>query len=837
MFKILVVTFFIFLAKGAFSADIGPSPLPNRVWDELSEELDDSGQRLNRAIFEALTEFDLFSMGIGEGSIGVGVKRKVFDNRNILDTFTVVDFFEIPLSYPLNFLDGVDLPIEGMNLFLGINASLEVMNIRQVYPRDLRKLPDLTDLRDDVVEYLEDNKGLGQLSFLPWRTENDLTRARYRDWDNLFLHPLRLPLSQSRIKSYPVGEIASYNLNGALELGLEAGWTKIKVLDYEGIEFGANTSIFLGGSYQISILKETRRFAQVKVAKTKSQGHKYGIGVGTEEIVLFKGLAVLGKNVAQIDEKLIPFSFGVTDEKANIFDTSYRFDLENAQALEAYEKAVFGSFKMASNLAAKGEGVWLVYDRKERQKTRQKRYNMEFSIFFEKNAEAKRQSSRATIKIDGKELYIFKGVSSSKRTYETLWNTYENKSLIISSISQGNDFLTSSMFLRVEGRIKDSDTDSLELRRYTSHIEEMLREPDLFPDFPLYRPLNTCSEQEEHRLMRKRDANVQKFCQKNIFVPINYEKTEFYYRLSFDKRDIFSFLNYSESKMWEVMEKSFGVGAKEWDTFAKRSLYAGIHSLETLANLPLSLLNLELESGSRLYGAIYFVKYWQEAKRAKNAEELTAIFAELFYSSRFGEQYLRAFLRTIERPNMAYILTARADEAFDPRDEQKGDFSPVERTLDEIDRITNFDEIGPHYDLDIEAAVQNLNITKLGPEKFEVTFDLKKVPKFFYFRIDQTQAFLQYTVLERFILINQGRFHAGSNSIIVNSEHRHEDASVEGRLARAFFTGKFTTLKLAVTNNGKTWGSVSMKKAKLPLIEDKRLFPAAEQVYSASLNK
>src|SRR5690606_3030014 len=115
-----------------------PNPIPwpdnffSRISRDLSDDWVDQTSRLSVSLFNELADLELFSVGDGSVEVSPRIRRQVFDNRDLLETYTVVDTFRLPTTIGL--WDDSDIPFPGASLTAGLGAELffQGTNIRQV---------------------------------------------------------------------------------------------------------------------------------------------------------------------------------------------------------------------------------------------------------------------------------------------------------------------------------------------------------------------------------------------------------------------------------------------------------------------------------------------------------------------------------------------------------------------------------------------------------------------------------------------------------------------------------------------------------------------------------
>jgi len=78
-----------------------PSNLFSRISQDLSDDWVDQTTRLSISLFDELANFELFSVSTNSVEIAPKIRRQVFDNRDLFESYTVADTFKLPLKINL----------------------------------------------------------------------------------------------------------------------------------------------------------------------------------------------------------------------------------------------------------------------------------------------------------------------------------------------------------------------------------------------------------------------------------------------------------------------------------------------------------------------------------------------------------------------------------------------------------------------------------------------------------------------------------------------------------------------------------------------------------------
>ncbi len=854
----------------------GPTPIswPSELWDRFStdieDELDSQGAKLNASIFESLTDLELYKLGFGESSsLAFKVQRKVYNNHDILDTYTVIDFMKVPLTIPIPIPldDGFRIGGGNVGLSLGLNLSLNTTNIRQVLPKGLDKLPSLTELNQQATDVMalddalntdenESNENsdqdqgedttqpsdsdvtnidpaiadrpgaggfilenLGQV--LVWRSENPLTRARYKRIWNLLTHPFRLPLTMKAFDRLDNGEIVSYALDGSVQLGGSVGWSGIEFAGVEGLSVGLSVSTYLHGGFKVSIMKESETQAQLKVSRRDGDGWAASVGVGAPEHEVFSGVMVLGSNVGRITEQVIPFNLSVNRPQAKSFDVGYRYDLTKEEAKDAYFKACFGRLKMSDDLSQKeGSGVTKVFTREQRTQSENISYRMKLSLFLQRGHVTSNTTAQARITLGDDVHHIFRATNVNSRGYDTLWEDGEQRRYTFNTTVSQEDFDTTwdkGMALKIEGSMEDLYTTGAEAHEYMTELMVATGQTDLFPVLPKFDPDVKCSDvgltHWSARNPRRNDprGRVTDPCN-NHRRQASYGKTRFFYRLGFTRAQLEKFINLPEDRMWEILAVAFGVKPERFSSAGARASSALMNTYATLLNIPLNILDLHLDRGSMVWEAKKFHEQWMKLKQINEPKEMTEVFAEMFHTRWHSQNFMKVMKLSLIGEEIAYYVSADARLLF-------GTISKQGKTVDAVDTISGraaelieFDRLGSRTNVDTSANVNNLSVKKIEKGKVEVSFDLSQEPKLVYVRVDRTTTWRSYKVLAKYIIKNTGFLKKGKNKFIV----KKDGTDLLSKLfKKAIFNDQYNTLMMAINAKDASWGPVAAKRFRI----------------------
>ncbi len=804
----------------------------DKLYEEIGDEWDDAGEKLSASIFRSLTDRDLAEFDLLGGELAFKVKRKAYDNFDIEDSWTVADYFSIPLTVPL--YTSASFPVGPANIGVRLSATVgvEAINIRQVNTNHLDLIPKIEWLNKEVGESVKSLPKLGlksisedsedyvhiidededEGSFIDfmkfWQTQNPQTIARYSSYFNLLTHPLRLPLTAKAVKKMDLHEISTYSLDGAVSLGGHAGW------GIEDISVGANLTTYVLGKFKISVWKDSETTAQVKMTRRRTYGGRASLGSRASDFVAFKGFVVYGRTILDLKESVIPFDLSVRKETAKSFDLGYRFDLTSKEGLSAYKKAVFGNFVDAERLSDSRNGVEKLFERDERARDLSSNYKMRLAFFIENEHNSNKRFTTARIKMPDGEHRIIKALSTNAEGYDTLWNMSESRSYrFLTTVDKDiyNDTETEGLALRIEGKISDSHTSGKELNSYIEEVEEITGQRNLFPRSPIYDP---SISKEMQKIPGYDDRN--RYHQNRT---ASYKRSSFYYTVGFSRSQVEKFRDVDSDEKWAYLEKAFGVQEGAWSSKLKRAWFATKYSLATIVNIPLKLVDLYIKNGGKLIHAKRFYNNWEELAQTSNAEELIKVTADLFATENFSVEFMKVIKHVVADEEISYFISAKCPKTFGKIVRKGSDLAVVDRVSNAANTTINFDSVGskPIYRT-APVDITNFKVNVIDNKKVEVTFDLTEVPEYIYIRVDKTSSWERFRKLVKAVVANKGEnrelFVKGTNHWVISEDEQHP---VKKLLADNLFRKskfEYKTIHMSVSMDQNSWGSVSSQRIK-----------------------
>lgn len=523
---------------------------PTQIRNTLRDFTGNSTRQLQQQIFRAISDIDILDEGIdlwdgNEAKIKINVERKVYDNLNVLNSHTVVDVMRIPVSIPIYVASDVPTGTGAYWGFsFGTRVGIDFMNIRQVMPHKIQDLVPPKELEeqiqssewaterayneihnnDDNVEdrdpsVSDDDEDPKRWRFFrkirDWFLKDPLRNARYSKFWNLVWHPVKIPVTVKHFNRLTDGEIVSYGVNGAVELGAGAGFN-IDVTSQSHIaSVGLTVTTYLMGDFRVSVMKEAENVAWVKLTRVGTWGVGGSFGFSRSKTKIFDGFTVFGQRLGKLKLAITPFNFTLNRQAARAFEVGYRYDLTNPAAVEAYKKALYGRFAMSEDIAreptSQDPPVTKLFKRQTKSTTWDQRVSTELSLLYAFDTISSRTFSDVRITLPDGSYRVFKTHTLNSRqwdfaswrserlTYSFLYDMLVGGSLPDTDQKEG---------LVAEGRIEDSHTSGKEINAYITEVEHAVNKRGKFKRPPLREPLDEDQLEEVDEILAEAKDDI-----------------------------------------------------------------------------------------------------------------------------------------------------------------------------------------------------------------------------------------------------------------------------------------------------------------------------------------
>ncbi|NDG84966.1 MAG: hypothetical protein EBX52_08020, partial [Proteobacteria bacterium] len=713
--------------------------------------------RIVNALFDGNTSIP-YSHGIpGFGSAGVRVSRNIYNNYDVMNTWTVIDTFQLQVT-PQSIQAQSDLQLWDRtpeqiikfpvgSIGLGVNGTLELRDIRQMSPEKARTT-EAPDLREEPPES-------GDIQDLnPYLNSSPLDspmRVKLKDILNVVKLPFKIPFHARGVKKHMRrGEIISYTVSGTIGFGANVGWnlSPIPKLD---ISAGIGVEVHVNGSYQVAILKEDDRFVKVRVSRLKGVGTSGNLSTGMrspdlyEGFLLFKG-SKIETRVASFSPSITPFRFSIGASEDHGIDVGYRYDLDSEEGREAYHRAVLGSFAKSDEVSTEETGtprpaVEKLYRRTTDRLSTGLDFSGNINPVFRFSLDRNTQNITTEIELPDGTKKFFQSSKSRSNMFDFFGNGQKttHRTSILIDHDAFREKIEDSFLLMSENSIEDSYTTAPSLNTHFERVETDLGQKGIFPRFPAVGPLESNG--------RRR---------KKLF----YGRSSFYFGMTFKLSGLRRFLETT------------------WETIEERAGKLGLHL-------------------SR--------KHFEEARDAFGAGDAKAEYQALtrfFSNQRHSELYPLLLMEGMPNELFERFLVAQ-NPAFGNIQVRGHTPLAMENTLRVSSQSMGMGTETERVALDPEATIRGLGTTRDEKGRTVVHLNLTKVPEFVYFRMQPMSRRHKRDVVEIIAYNRNQRFKEGENLILLDPESTDPLAK---KLSSKLLSDETLFLTVGYSRKGSQWG-------------------------------
>ncbi|MBY0516714.1 MAG: hypothetical protein K2P81_07395 [Bacteriovoracaceae bacterium] len=466
---IFIVCLISFSAWGQ-EPEAWPGSTSRTLWDQVSK----LGDSLSQAIFDQFEDINLYSHNFGQSNVDVSIGRRLFDNQDLLNTYTVTDHIKIKLDQTLW---SPTLP-NGFGFQIGVGGELNITNARQVAASRAAELPRADELREEITGGIIIPRDPSH----SWYRRNPQLRPAFSQIWNMATQPLKIPLKREHLSRLKDGELISWSVSGYVSAG--PSWNLVPISQIP-TQIGVGAEVFLKGEYRITILKESEKFVRLKLTRVRAQGTSVGAGAEVNAEVL-EGMVVFGRTMPGIPIKVVPFKFKWTWQTTKQQDMAFRYDLEDPEAAGAFEKAVLGQFSQSSEDTS---GVTRILTRSsiERQMLRERGYGL--SLIIKGSHSRDVRSLTAWVRTQEGDYQVFKESVQLSNEWSSFWSAKEkiNHTFTV-ALAKKISKEAPRFILSAESNIEDKFTNAKELFGYVSQVEAVVGDPDAIPEIPFAVP-------------------------------------------------------------------------------------------------------------------------------------------------------------------------------------------------------------------------------------------------------------------------------------------------------------------------------------------------------------
>jgi hypothetical protein len=703
-------------------SDYQPNAWPEQFYQSAMSRGEKLEYRIINALFDGNTSFTVFDHAfpkIGSGSIRIG--RNIYNNYDVMNTWTVIDTFDLGLSSqllgassPFQFWDPPaeqTIPFPVGSISFGVNGSLQIRDIRQLSPERARTLeaPDFhgAPSGEDDIQDLN-----------PYLNSSPLDspmRVKLKKILNLVKLPFKIPFNRKDVKRMMKSEIISYTVSGTVGFGASVGWNYSPVPIVQA-SAGLNFEVHINGSYQIAILKEDDRFVRVRISRLKGVGGSSGFGTGVHFPDIFKGFVLFkGKKiettVGRYSPSITPFNLSASESQDLEIDVGYRYDLESPEGRDAFHRAVLGSFVKSAEQASddvdeSAPAVMKLYRRTTHRRSKNGDFSGNMNPLFRFDLNRGAQNITTEIELPDGSKHYFQSSRSRSNFFDFLGNGQKvtHRTSILIDDQAFREKSEDSFLLMSENSIEDSYTFASSLNRHIDRVETDLGESGIFPRFP-----DRIPGLLGHKRSRK----------------FFYGRSSFYFGITLKLSGLKKFLE------------------TPWDEIQRRADVLGLHLKQ---------------------------EYFESAKVAfllGDAHQEYQALSKFFTNQRNSELYPKLIMEGLPEGCFERFLVAQ-NPAFGNIQIRGHTPLAMENTLRTTSQSMGMGTETDRTALDPDATIKSFSASRDDLGRTVIHFNLAKTPEFLYFRIQPMTRRYRHDSVE-VIAFNRGnRFKEGENTLVLD---------------------------------------------------------------------
>ena len=736
------------------------------------------------AIFESLSSLTVYFPMSPTLRLGVGVERKVYETRDVSNTWVIEDHFKInfPTKYEAENLMEYALGTVGVNAGLMITPGVEWIHFRKTKPSHFGNIPTINSQKESlensdwyknlVAKRSKKNVRLAAEETDEKTDEDDKEEKEPKDqhernfWDpsvkprfakilNPLTIPFRLPFHADKLAKMDDEEVFVYRGSGTVEVKLVVAVPIINMIPGVDLDAGANVRGYFGGDYRVAIMKETPRYAKVRVAWSSSTGKGVDTGIGAQgstKIASWLGIDLKYK------PRIRPIQVKDDHFIAAITDWSFRYDLENPKARAAFDNAVLGLLgdsqdilDSEANLPEAEKTVTLISHRHVKQDTGTSGVNSMFEFLYD--AWKKRSLVFSDIDADLKDgaHKILKWESHHQKEVRSLGGAFTDTSrytytllLDYRTLSEGKP---NAYGMIAEGFLIDYYTFGSELNEKMELIRQLTGNQEIAEKLP------EKLENASHKLKRTM-----------------YGRTSFYFGYNLTQSQVDLVLNAEPEKVKAIFKEVFPTRPR----LAKKSF-----------------------------------KRWLKAHNEPVLRERLDLLSKMLNLKSKTNEFMKAFQMILAGETIDIFVNVYTHPTN--RIEQRKN---VVTTLDQL-RVRsepglNIEQLVLRLGGDLTAQIKSIKVTPEVETRGVLELNLASKPKKIYFKVQRTGTFtVARPLLEVYFDNDQGTIKEGINTI-------HMDAVSDDVIGRALGAGLSAnthyTITVAYSVDGTKWGQVATAK-------------------------
>lgn len=786
-----------------------------------------AGDLIGSAIFDIIEDLDLYTIDLGAGSAEFSIGRRVYDNHDVLGSYTVADRFVVKLQYPLYSWSETINNTFTATFGVGTNHSLDFLHIRQIRPTEFDALTSGATPTQELFSpgwqhQAADSQGAPAFGWdrllpaagrvmLPNSEDafDGLGRGRWGSLWNLLVVPFRVPTKPEWIERISPGDIVSWRGSGTIEVGpgIDLGLTIPGALSF--YDASLTYRLFVNGDFRISVLREDQHHVRVKVTQTAIFGDRLSFGGSTDGII--SDAAIANSNPFERLTRVSPWSLSRSRSTGTGIDVVFRYDLRDPAARLAYRSAVFGNLSTSDELS--GGTNWHGQDpsapvrrigiQKRKTRSAANTTGSRIGSFYRHYHNAHVEHAELLVDVGEGPVRVLRSQSSGETRWRWFWGAQERIETEV-TVWADRDRLDAgaddAVTLTVTHEIIDTLTSGNELLTYIDLMESATGRTDFFPRPPAYHP-------DEVPPTRHGRSDFDRRWHRDVPLrhPTRLGRTSFFAQVTYSQDQIQRFLDVPQHERWRDLEIAFGVPPGTWGSRLQRNVFHSTHILHTLLNTPLYPFNRHLRSGSMLYAAESAARSWRASDRSKDLHQRLCLLVELFSSRRYGFELTRLLrLRLADEP-VSYAIKGSSYVFGTMRDEGKGT-APLSPLPEQMTEIINFDTPRARRHSNQHATLSGLDIDPLDHDRLRIrlTIAAEAQPVALYARLIERRPWsLSRSVGAAVVAQLDQPLRAGVNEWIIDRR-----AGPLSNLLGRTEPGVEYEFIFAISLDGRTWGPI-----------------------------
>jgi hypothetical protein len=462
-----------------------PMEWPAELGYRLRSEVRSLRVELSKALFNGIREVDLYTLRFVKEEFKSRLGRQVINNRDPLNTYTVIDRLEfqatqMPLQYDLPGLTAF-----GASAGVRSQGRISAAHVRVVPASQSRDLPERLSLLS-----AEEQPPLREIELDPLPNDPALRPRFYQPWRLLKL-PYEFVRFQTTLERMTAGEILTYGTEGVVSMYVGVSLGNLKLIggqalglgpEFSGSALNVSADLYVAGAYRISVLKESDTVLRVKLQREGGWGYGMGFEMGRARTGLQDGLLLLKTDAIELktgaprtDLKL--FGFRTGENSGRFHDQDFRLDLTEERARAALSDALLGRFALAGRYSeVESSGVTRVAEREGKRYGHEIQSQIRFQI-WDWNRVHRKGTLEGELRIGEFSTPVIQSSLGRESRWQTFWGWSERKDVrfqVTSDPQLGH-------FLVAERTIEETRSGWRRFEKYLEWVRAITERGDLVP--------------------------------------------------------------------------------------------------------------------------------------------------------------------------------------------------------------------------------------------------------------------------------------------------------------------------------------------------------------------